>query len=1006
MTQFNSQDFLILVVDDISQNLQVIGEMLENAGYDTTFATSGQQALERVQTAQPDLILLDLMMPGMNGLQVCQKLKADPKLCEIPIIFLTASNEKEDLLQAFKLGAADYITKPFQPEEVLARIEVRLANQRLKKELEERNQQLQIEIEVRIATEEALKKTVESLHTTSRQLAEAQRIAHLGSWSRDIFTNKLTWSKETFRIFGFAPDRSEPSHTELNELIYPDDIELFQTTIARAIADGLAYQFEFRIKRSDGQLRYIETTGEPIFNSAGQVIRLFGTVLDISDRKQAEIALRQSEQKFRKAFDHTAVGMCLVSPTGKFMQVNSSLCQMLGYSKQELLSFNFEEITYPDDINIDWKSQENLLNGEIILYHIEKRYLHKNTSIVWGLLSVSLVRDNREQPLYFVTQIQDITALKNTAAELLLAKEAAVTASQAKSVFLANMSHELRTPLNAILGFAQLLIRDSNLNEKQRENIGIIGRSGEHLLNLINDILDISKIEAGHMELNQTEFDLKEMLWEIEEMFLLKADSKCLELKFDFAADVPQFIRSDRLKLRQVLINLLSNAIKFTNKGTVTMQVKLDSSSPSIANTSRILFVVDDTGVGIDPEEINSIFNPFVQTQAGIVSGQGTGLGLAISRKYVQLLGGDIKVNSQIGKGTTFQFDIQATAIEKTFIEPQQNNRRVIALAPNQPRYRILVVDDKESNRQLLVQLLLGMDFEVRQAINGKDAIQVWENFQPHLIWMDMRMPVMDGYEATKEIKAKAQQKWAGEESGSAGKRENKSAAENLHNASPTSQSPATKTIIIALTASVFKEQKPIMLSAGCDDIVCKPIQESVIFEKLAEHLGVEFVYEEDQISTQANSYQSINISALKTLPHAWLEQLEEASLTLEEETIYNLIEQIESQETALAHALRTYAENFEYQKIVSAIAAAKSSNFSQPEGSNSADQINNQPSQAKISREWVANMKQAIDIADLDAMNALVNILRNENIVMAQLIQYYLTKLDYEKIINLIVDN
>ncbi|MBD3562437.1 response regulator, partial [Planktothrix sp. FACHB-1355] len=966
--------------------------MLENAGYDTTFATSGQQALERVQTAQPDLILLDLMMPGMNGLQVCQKLKADPKLCEIPIIFLTASNEKEDLLQAFKLGAADYITKPFQPEEVLARIEVRLANQRLKQELEERNQQLQTEIEVRIATEEALKKTVESLHTTSRQLAEAQRIAHLGSWSWDIFTNKLTWSEETFRIFGFAPDRSEPSHTEFNELIYPDDIELFQTTTARAIADGLAYQFEFRIKRSDGQLRYFETTGEPIFNSAGQVIRLFGTVLDISDRKQAEIALRQSEQKFRKAFDHTAVGMCLVSPTGKFMQVNSSLCQMLGYSKQELLSFNFEEITYPDDINIDWKSQENLLNGEIISYHIEKRYLHKNRSIVWGLLSVSLVRDNREQPLYFVTQIQDITPLKNTAAELLLAKEAAVTASQAKSVFLANMSHELRTPLNAILGFAQLLSRDSNLNDQQKENIAIIGRSGEHLLNLINDILDISKIEAGHTDLNETEFDLKEMLWEIEEMFLLKADSKCLELKFDFAADVPQFIRSDRLKLRQVLINLLSNAIKFTNKGTVTMQVKVDSSSPSITNTSRLVFVVDDTGVGIAPEEINSIFNPFVQTQAGIVSGQGTGLGLAISRKYVQLLGGDIKVNSQIGQGTTFQFDIQATAIEKTFIKPQQNNRRVIALAPNQPRYRILVVDDKESNRQLLVQLLLGMDFEVRQAINGKDAIQVWENFQPHLIWMDMRMPVMDGYEATKEIKAKAQQKWACEESGSAGKGVSKSAAENLHNASPTSQPPATKTIIIALTASVFKEQKPIMLSAGCDDIVCKPIQESVIFEKLAEHLGVEFVYEEDQILRQANSYQSINISALKTLPHSWLEQLEEASLTLEEETIYNLIEQIESQETALAHALRTYAENFEYQKIVSAIAAAKSSNFSQQEGSNSGSQINNQPSQPKISREWVANMKQAIDIADLDAMNALVNILRNENIVMAQLIQYYLT--------------
>ncbi len=752
MKQFNPQDFLILVVDDIIQNLQVIGEMLEKVGYDTTFATSGQQALERIPNAIPDLILLDLMMPGMSGLEVCQKLKANPHFREIPIVFLTASNEKEHLLQAFKEGASDYITKPFQPEEVLARIEVRLFNQNLKKQLEQQNQQL-----------------------------------------------------------------------------------------------------------------------------------------------------RESEQRFRSAFDTAAVAMCLVSLEGQFLQVNPTMCQVFGYSESEILLKNIQSITHPDDFDKDLIYLQKLIQGDILYFRREKRYIHKDGSIIWGLISVSILRDNQNQPLYLIGQIQDITELKKAEQELRKAKETAEAANRAKSLFLANMSHELRTPLNAIIGFSQLLSYDANLSVQQKENITIINRSGEHLLSLINDVLDLSKIEAGRIVIEETDFDLLEMISELKEMFRLKAQEKGLQLEFILDPELPTFVKSDRLKLRQILINLLGNAVKFTYKGSIIMQVK----KKAIAITDRIgnkadapefpvdylpsiiNFAIQDTGVGIDPEDLEHLFNPFVQTKAGIASHQGTGLGLAISRKYVELLGGDITVNSQVGQGTTFYFDVKVTPVAGTSIKPQQKTSRVLAIAPNQPAYRILIVDDKFTNRQLLNKLLIPVGFEVREASNGEEAIRVWEEFDPHLIWMDMRMPVMDGYQATQKIKSTLK---------------------------------GQATAIIALTASAFEEQKAIILSAGCDDIVYKPFQESVIFDKLTEHLGVRFIYEDNSHTDLSESKKVLDISGLQAMPSHWLFELEQASLEVDEERLCTLLKQIPSEQKNLINALQFYIDNFEYHKILEAL--------------------------------------------------------------------------------------
>ncbi|HSF72831.1 MAG TPA: ATP-binding protein, partial [Microcoleus sp.] len=367
---------------------------------------------------------------------------------------------------------------------------------------------------------------------------------------------------------------------------------------------------------------------------------------------------------------------------------------------------------------------------------------------------------------------QEISDRKKTEAELELAKEAAVAANLAKSTFLANMSHELRTPLNAILGFSQLMNQDTNLLNEQTENLKIIHRSGEHLLTLINQVLDLSKVEAGRMTLSETNLDIHHLLAEIQDMFALKANAQSLQLRFECAADVPKYIYADEFKLRQVLINLIGNALKFTFSGSVSVEVKSKQAKyPSevgvqITNNQQpttITFEIKDTGVGIAADELEKLFTPFVQTASGQELQQGTGLGLTISRQFVRLMGGEITVISD-GKaftpgiplrelsedttalptsGTTFKFDIPV-GIADSAIQNQPYNRRVIALAPNQPQYRILVVDDKDDNRQLLVKLLKPLGFEVQEASNGIEALEIWDSYSPHLIWMDMRMPVMD----------------------------------------------------------------------------------------------------------------------------------------------------------------------------------------------------------------------------------------------------------------------
>ncbi|MEM9819156.1 MAG: ATP-binding protein, partial [Cyanobacteria bacterium P01_D01_bin.6] len=524
----------------------------------------------------------------------------------------------------------------------------------------------------------------------------------------------------------------------------------------------------------------------------------------------------------------------------------------------------------------------------------------------------------------------------------------------------------LRTPLNAIIGFAQILLRDHRLATDQQDNLKILNRSGEHLLALINDVLEMSKIEAGRVTLNVQPIDLYHLLDSLEEMLQVRAQARGLQLIFNCSSEVPQYVHLDEGKLRQVLINLLGNGVKFTSVGSVSLRVRVLSPLPSNAppNTPlQLTFEVADTGQGIPESELDSIFDAFIQSRSIDHTKGGTGLGLAISQQFVRLLGGDLKVTSMIDQGTRFTFQIPTTLAADDVINPSRDYCQVLRIAQGQPTWRILVVDDNPDNRLVLHTLLKRVGFEVMEAVNGQEAIAQWQTWHPHLIWMDMRMPVMDGYETTQRIRELEKQAVGNREQGTGnreqgignreqgtgnreqgiGNREqgignglmtsptpSPNAPATQPPSHPATQPPTPRIPIIALTASVFEEKRAAVLAAGCDEFVRKPFREQVIFEKLAAYLGVQYEYQAvkvDRANADSEPAELLTPDALQFMSVEWIQQLHKAAVQADATLLHQQIQQIPEQYNQLSQRLTYYVQQYDYDRIIelSATVLAKS---------------------------------------------------------------------------------
>jgi signal transduction histidine kinase/CheY-like chemotaxis protein len=467
--------------------------------------------------------------------------------------------------------------------------------------------------------------------------------------------------------------------------------------------------------------------------------------------------------------------------------------------------------------------------------------------------------------------------------ELERAKTAAEAANRAKSAFLANMSHELRTPLNAVLGFSELMAQDPEATPQQGETLDIINRSGRHLLTLINDVLNMSKIEAGIIQLENRPIDLRELVRDIGDMMRGRAEEKGLQLLLEQSSAFPRFINADDAKLRHILINLLGNAMKFTQKGVI--KLRLDA-TPG-ANTQQLTLAceVEDTGPGIAPENREKIFLPFVQVGNGGTT-KGSGLGLAISRQFVELMGGAIQVKSELGKGSIFRFQVPVALVKETDI-PEQESRggRVLGLAPGQPAYRQLIVEDQMENRLLIRRILVDLGLPVHEAPNGLEAVEQFSQWQPQLIWMDHRMPVMDGVEATQRIR-----KLPG--------------GQKVH--------------IVALTASAFQEEQEKLLQAGMDAVISKPFRLEEIWACLQQQLNLEFTYEMTEQATETLAPpQTISTDGLRSLPLELLNALREKASELNLKETLAVIDLIANEDAELAISLRHSVEGMDFRPLL-----------------------------------------------------------------------------------------
>ena len=650
---------------------------------------------------------------------------------------------------------------------------------------------------------------------------------------------------------------------------------------------GVSGRYERRLRRTDGLAIWTSVSATPIFGDEQQFEGSIAMLTDITESKQAEEALRASQKKLSLHIQQTLLGVIEYDTDFRIREWNPAAETIFGYTRDEALGRRAPDLIVQEAVRPQVEGVfQSLLQQTGGRLNTNENITKDGRTILCEWVNTPLTDENGDV-VGIMALARDVTE-RRQAEQMRVAMEAAEAANLAKSTFLANMSHEIRTPMNAILGFTQLMRGDKGISERQRQQLDIINSSGEHLLALINDVLEMSKVEAGRVSVSVSAFSLFALLDEMNSLFSQRAEAKGLELRVIRSDDVPQFIVTDENKLRQVFVNLLGNAVKFTDEGHVELRVGVGRDD---AGVLTLLAEVEDTGRGIAPKDVDRLFQYFEQAETEHETQTGTGLGLAISREFVHLLGGEITVQSKPGVGSVFRFDIRIEKAQADEITNVAEKRRVVGLRPDESNRRILVADDAPSNRELLVQLLEPLGFEVRSVSDGKQAFDEFESWRPRLILMDMRMPVMDGYEATRRIRL----------------------------------APGGADVsIIGVTASAFAEMRQAVFDAGVDEVVAKPFREGELFDKIERLLGVHYVYEEQGGQPGRKVEDDLDHQAIAAMPPDLVARIRQAAVDVDFETVGELANEAELYDGRTAKALRVLAERFDAERILAALGDSK----------------------------------------------------------------------------------
>jgi PAS domain S-box-containing protein len=835
----------ILLVDDRAENLLALEVILSSEKYVCVKANSGKDALKILLREQDfAIILMDVQMPLMDGFETAELIRQSEKLKDVPIVFLTAGmNTSEQIFKGYLAGAVDYMIKPLVPEILKAKVSVFV-------DLYKKNHELQVQKEqMRELNIQLLKQT-----QYVRSLIEAS----LDPMITINSAGEITDMNEALEVIT-GKTREKLIGTHFFE--YFTNEEMARGVYEQVFAEGSIVEAPLTLRNQEDELIDMLCNGSVYRDDLDEVM---GVVI---------VAREKVLSKYSRTLIEASLDpLVTISPEGKITDMNQATVNITGIDRAKIKGTDFFDY-FTEQEKARKAYQEVFENGFVLDYPLTLR--HDDGKLTEVLFNGSVYKDDRGNVLGVVIVARDITAQKLFENELIEAKKSAEREKQvaeiavkSKQQFLANMSHEIRTPMNAIIGFTKVILK-TDLTEKQKEYLSAIKTAGDALLVLINDILDLAKVDAGKMTFSHIPFRLSSSIDAMLHMFDTKIEESNLELVREYDQSIPEVLAGDSVRLHQIILNLMSNAIKFTQKGKITFSVRLAEEDQEKVT---IAFAVSDTGIGIPESKLVNIFEDFQQatSKTGRLFG-GTGLGLAIVKQLIEAQGGTIEVKSKVGIGSCFSFVLK---FKKTDKKIKIDGERNLQLEKHLKHVKVLVAEDVPLNQLLIRTLLEDFGFELDIANNGRQAIEKLENTAYDIVLMDLQMPEMNGFEATEHIRSKMN----------------------------------FKIPIIALTADVTATDVEKCRSVGMTDYISKPIDETVLYETI-----VKYVMTPDRKKTETETKKGeVLVSRAKCIKLDYLKRLTKNNT----ETMRELIEIYLAQTPKYIQNMKEAIENKNWETL------------------------------------------------------------------------------------------